>query len=204
MSDRRPPPAGLRLEPTGLPGLTLVRPDPRADDRGLFARTWCSQAFAAAGLPSAFAQTNLSRNRRAGTLRGLHFARPPTPEGKLVSCAHGAIFDVVVDLRRHSPTFRRVFTLEISAENLLALYIPPGFAHGFLTVRHDTDVHYQMTCAYQPGAAAGLRWDDPGLAIPWPRSTPAVISPADAALPAWDDALHALDLDHAAPRPDPA
>lgn len=128
------------------------------------------------------AQCNVSRNRRAHTLRGMHYQLPPHEEAKLVRCTAGAIWDVIVDLRPGSATWLRWTGAELSAENGSALYVPEGFAHGFLTLRDDTEVFYQMSAFYEPGAARGLRWNDPRIGIAWPAE-PAVISERDAAYP---------------------
>lgn len=171
-----------RLE---LEGLCLVEPERRTDPRGFFARTFCEKEFAAAGLPSRFPQCNVSYNRARGSLRGLHYQARPHPEGKLVRCTRGAIFDVAVDIRPESPTFCRWAGVELSAENRLALYIPPGFAHGFQTLGDDCEVFYQMSEPYHQDLARGLRWNDPAFGIAWPIPEPAM-SERDAALPLMD------------------
>lgn len=172
----------MRFAATEIPGVTLVEAEPHVDERGLFARLHCPEAFAAAGHPFAPAQTSLSRNPRAGTLRGLHYQPAPHGETKLVRCTRGRIFDVAVDLRPDSPTRGRWTAAELSAENLAALLIPEGVAHGFLTLEPDSDVLYQISPRYEPGHEAGVRWDDPAFGIVWPQP-PALISPRDAAYP---------------------
>ena len=176
----------MKFRETPLSGAVIVELEPHADDRGFFARTYCDREFAAAGLPTTWPQCNLSRNRRSGTLRGMHFNAPPHEEAKLVRCASGAIWDVIVDIRPGSPTRLRWFGLELSAEAGNALFIPEGFAHGFLTLRDDTDVYYQMGRLFEGAAARGLRWDDPRVGIAWP-APPTVISDRDRALPGVDD-----------------
>lgn len=169
----------MRFTTCAVDGPVIVDIDPHRDDRGAFARTFCEDEFAAAGLPTHFPQNNLSINDRAGTLRGMHYNASPHGESKLVRCVRGAIYDVVVDLRPDSPTRFRHVGVELTADNRRALFVPPDFAHGFVTLVDDTDVHYHMGSPYRPNAARGLRWDDPVLAIDWPMP-PLVISTADA------------------------
>lgn len=152
-----------------LSGAYIVRPKIVEDSRGFFARTYCREEFKAKGLECDFVQCNVSFNHAAGTVRGLHYQAEPHAEVKIVRCVSGAIFDVIVDLRPESPTFRRWYGLELTAENRLALYIPKGFAHGFQTLADQTEVFYQMANFYHPESAAGIRWNDPSLGIPWPR-----------------------------------
>jgi dTDP-4-dehydrorhamnose 3,5-epimerase len=153
---------------TSLAGLILITPEPQRDERGSFARIWCRHEFEEAGLETDIAQSSLSFNRRCGTLRGLHFQRPPHEETKLVRCTRGAVFDVALDLRPHSPTYRSWQGFELSAENGAAIHIPQGFAHGFQTLTDDSEVLYQISAFYAPGAAAGVRHDDPAFGIVWP------------------------------------
>lgn len=167
---------------TKIAGVLVVDVEAHEDERGAFARLQCPDEFAAAGFPFAPAQTSLSRNPHAGTLRGLHYQRAPFAETKLVRAVRGRMFDVVVDLRSHSATFRSWTAVELSADNARALYIPEGVAHGFLTLEPDTDVIYQISPAYRAGREAGVRWDDPAFAIAWPRA-PALISERDATYP---------------------
>lgn len=157
---------------TDLDGVWRVDLDPRVDPRGYFARAFCAEEFLAHGLPAGFVQCNLSFNVARGTLRGLHWQADPHPEGKLVRCTRGAIFDVAVDLRPGSVTLHRWIGVELSARNGGALYIPPGFAHGFQTLTDETEVFYQMTEAYHPSLVRGARWDDPTFAIAWPIPDP--------------------------------
>jgi dTDP-4-dehydrorhamnose 3,5-epimerase len=170
------------FEPTVLAGAFLVRLQSHEDQRGFFARSFCAEEFAARGLPSTFVQCNVSYNRLCGTLRGMHIQRDPRPEGKLVRCTMGAAFDVMVDLRKDSPTYCRWVSVEITAANRLALYIPPGIGHGFQTLADDTELFYQMTEYYVPELASGVRWDDPAFGIEWPIPHP-IISPRDSAFP---------------------
>jgi dTDP-4-dehydrorhamnose 3,5-epimerase len=178
----------VKFAPTALPGVARVSLDRFADARGFFARLHCPEEFAAAGLPFAPVQTSLSRNDAAFTLRGLHFQAPPHDEAKLVRVARGAAYDVVVDLRRDSPTYRRWIAATLSADNGEALLIPVGCAHGFLTLEDATDVLYQIDRLYVPGQARGLRYDDPAIAIAWPAA-PRVIAPADLAWPGLGEDL---------------
>ncbi len=166
-----------------LKGAFLIELECLGDARGLFARTFCSNEFAARGLNSAVSQCNVSYNRQRGTLRGLHFQAPPYEESKLVRCTAGAAFDVTVDIRPGSPTFKQWLSVELSAENRRMLYVPEGFAHGFQTLADDTELFYQMSTPYVPEASRGIRWDDPELAIPWPLHAERIISPRDLSLP---------------------
>jgi dTDP-4-dehydrorhamnose 3,5-epimerase len=160
------------FSPTALDGVWQIDLERRTDPRGYFARSFCADEFAAHGLPTGFVQCNVSFNVRRGTLRGMHWQAAPHPEGKLVRCTRGAIFDVVVDLRRDSATLHRWIGCELTAENGRALYIPPGFAHGFQTLADDSEVFYQMTEAYHGDLSRGARWDDPAFGIVWPLPDP--------------------------------
>lgn len=173
---------------TPLAGAFLVDLERHTDERGFFARTFCEREFAAHGLATRFPQANTSWNRHTGTLRGMHWQAAPHAEAKLVRCTSGAVFDVIVDLRRSSPTRLAWFAAELSAENRTALYIPEGFAHGFLTLADDTEVSYLMSASYAPEAARGLRYDDPRLAIRWP-SAPQVVSERDRTYPDFDESV---------------
>ncbi len=158
----------MRFHETPLSGLWMIELDRLEDERGWFARTFDAQEFASRGLNPAVVQCNSSFNLRRGTLRGMHYQALPHGEPKLVRCVRGAIFDVAVDLRPGSPTFRRWHGVELSADNGLALYIPEGLAHGFQTLRDETEVFYQMGQDYVPEAARGVRFDDSAFAIEWP------------------------------------
>ncbi len=175
----------MRFTPLALDGLWLVQPDRRADERGYFVRTFCEEEFAAHGLPTRFPQHNASFNARRGTLRGLHWQDEPYPEGKLIRCVRGAVFDVAVDIRPGSATRGRWVGVELSGANGDALYIPPGFAHGFQALEDGTELSYLMTERYRDGMARGVRWDDRALAIGWPVQDP-VLSARDATLPNFD------------------
>lgn len=170
------------LRSTELADLVLVELEPAADERGSFTRTFDAALWQEHGLPSEVVQCSVSRNRRRGTLRGLHFQEEPHGETKLVRCSRGAIFDVVVDLRRSSPTYCRWFGQELSERNDLMLVVPRGFAHGFLTLEDASEVHYQMSTPFVPEAARGVRWNDSAFGIVWPFA-PDVISERDQTLP---------------------
>ncbi|HTO81831.1 MAG TPA: dTDP-4-dehydrorhamnose 3,5-epimerase [Methylomirabilota bacterium] len=172
----------MKLLPTPIPGVVQVELQPQTDERGSFARTYCEATFRAHGLEPVGVQCNVSVNPKRGTLRGLHFQAPPAEEAKLVRCARGWIFDVAVDLRRDSPTFRQWFGVELDGERGNGLYIPRGCAHGFLTLADDTVVDYRMGAAYVAELARGVRWNDPAFAIAWPFA-PLHIGERDAAYP---------------------
>jgi dTDP-4-dehydrorhamnose 3,5-epimerase len=178
---------------TKLNGAWVVALEPNTDDRGFFARSFCEREFGEVGLCTRFVQSNISYNLRAGTLRGMHWQASPHGEVKLVRCTAGAVHDVIVDLRAGSPTRLQWFDIELSSENRLALYIPEGFAHGFLTLRDGSEVHYEMGSAYVPAAARGMRWNDPAIGISWP-SDPVVISDRDRAYPDVDPATLAEEV----------
>jgi dTDP-4-dehydrorhamnose 3,5-epimerase len=178
------------FEATPIPGAFIVRPERRQDDRGFFARVWCRDEFAARGIDVDMVQASVSHNRIAGTLRGLHFARAPAREGKLVRCEHGRVFDAIVDLRPDSPAFLRHFAMELDDTDRAALYVPPGVGHGFQTLENDCDVLYMMTEAYQGEHADGVRWNDPAFGIPWPRAVTS-IAERDRTYPDFDRAAHA-------------
>jgi len=177
----------MRIRAAELKGVYVVEMEPHLDERGFFARVFAEEEFAAAGLPIRFPHQNLSRNTRAGTLRGLHFNEASTREAKLVRCTSGAIWDVVVDLRRDSPTRFRWFGLELSADKGNAVFVPEGLAHGFVTLADLSDVFYHMSRPYTPGAGRGARWNDPRFGIRWPVE-PVVMSEQDRSYPDFDEA----------------
>jgi dTDP-4-dehydrorhamnose 3,5-epimerase len=158
----------MRFEEAPLPGVWVIDVDPLTDERGWFARTFDATEFATRGLNPTVAQCNASFNVRRNTLRGLHYQAEPHAETKLVRCIRGAIFDVAVDLRPESPTYRRWHSVELSSTNRRMLYIPRGLAHGFQTLTDDCELLYLMGRDYVPGAGRGVRWDDPAFAIDWP------------------------------------
>ena len=153
---------------TALKDAFIIEPEPIHDERGFFARTWSQEEFLQRGLNPTVVQQNISLNKVRGTLRGMHYQVKPHQEAKLVRCTAGPIFDVIVDLRKDSPTFHKWFGLELSSNNRRMLYVPESFAHGFQTLEDDTEVGYQISEYYHPEAARGLRWDDPALGINWP------------------------------------
>lgn len=164
----------MLFKPTKLKGAYIIDIEPKKDGRGFFARSFCRKEFAAAGVKLLIKQSSISYNQKRGTLRGLHYQTAPHQEAKLVSCPKGAIYDVIVDLRKSSSTYCQWIGLELSAENHKMLYIPEGFAHGFQTLKDDTVVFYQISEFYHPESARGLRWDDPALAIKWPVKNPTI------------------------------
>ena len=172
----------MRFVELPLAGAFRVELERHADDRGYFARTYCAREFAAAGLEPAVVQASISWNARRGTLRGMHWQAPPHAEAKLVRCAQGRIHDVVVDLRPGSPTYLRHAAVELSAAEGNALYIPPGLAHGFLTLVDGCQVHYQMSTFHAPEAGRGARWNDPAFGIEWPAPVE-VVSERDRSWP---------------------
>ena len=158
----------MRFHETGLQDAWLIEPEPAHDERGFFARTFCIREFAEQGLTTHFVQHSLSQTKARGAVRGMHFQRPPHAEVKLVSCARGAILDVIIDLRPNSPSYRQWRGFELTPDNHRRLYVPEGFAHGFQTLEHDTEVLYQISEFYSPEHARGVRWDDPAFGISWP------------------------------------
>ena len=153
---------------TALKGAFLIEPERLHDDRGFFARTWCQKEFQAHGINTNVAQCNISYNKKKGTLRGMHYQSAPCEEARLVRCTAGAAYDVIIDLRPDSITFRNWVSAELTAENRKMLYIPEGFAHGFITLTDNTEFFYQMSEFYMPDYARGVRWDDPAFNIKWP------------------------------------
>jgi dTDP-4-dehydrorhamnose 3,5-epimerase len=158
----------MRFTETPLAGAYLIDSTPVEDDRGFFAYGFRADEFTARGLIPAIAQVNVSFTRQRGTLRGLHFQIPPHEEAKTIRCVRGAAYDVIVDLRSDSTTRGRWFATELTAENRRAVYVPPGFAHGFQTLTDDVEVLYFVSAYYTPSHYRGVRWDDPALAITWP------------------------------------
>jgi dTDP-4-dehydrorhamnose 3,5-epimerase len=172
----------VKFQATDIGGVVLIEIEPHLDERGFFARLYCPEEFAAAGIQFKSAQTSLSRNVKKHTLRGVHFQPPLQEEAKLIHVTQGALYEVVVDLRRDSPTFRRWQAFNLDARRLRAIYVPEGCGHGFLTLEPNTDVLYQISRLHVPGFARGYRWDDPLLGIEWP-AVPAVVSEADRTWP---------------------
>lgn len=164
---------------TRLKGAYLIDIEPYEDQRGFFARSWCQDEFAKHGLNPRLVQCNITFNKKLGTLRGMHYQIAPYAEAKLVRCTMGAIFDVIIDLRRDSPTYKQWISVTLSAENHRAIYIPEYFAHGYQTLVDNTEVFYQMSEFYYPECARGIRWDDPAFGIIWPDVAQRVISEKD-------------------------
>jgi dTDP-4-dehydrorhamnose 3,5-epimerase len=175
----------MRFEPLAIDGAALVRIDPHPDPRGFFARTFCVEEFAAAGLPTSLLQGSVSFNEHAGTVRGMHFQWPPSREGKLVRCTRGRLYDVLLDLRPGSPSYLQHVAVTLDEENRDTVFIPPGIAHGFQTLLARTEIWYQMTDLYAPELAAGVRWNDSAFSIRWPMPQ-SMISERDAGYPDFD------------------
>lgn len=173
----------MRFEPLPLAGAWRVLPENRGDARGHFARTFCAREFEAHGLNPALAQANLSFNAKRGTLRGLHWQCAPHAEDKLVRVTRGEVWDVLVDLRPDSPSYRKWHGESLSEESAVQLFIPRGFAHGFVTLRDDSEMLYLMSEFYEPSSARGARYDDPAFAIDWPLTRDLVVSERDLAFP---------------------
>jgi dTDP-4-dehydrorhamnose 3,5-epimerase len=168
----------MKFNETPIFGAFIIESNPFVDDRGSFHRTFCQKEFEKHGIENTFVQSSISRNKFKGTLRGMHFQSNPTTECKLVRCIRGKAFDVIVDIRPESPSFLQNFTIELDEKNPVSLFIPPGVAHGFLTLVDDTDILYQMSAYYEPNKAHGYRWNDPAFNITWPEE-PTIISVAD-------------------------
>lgn len=183
------------FESTAVDGAFVVRPEPRTDDRGHFARLWCSEEFGARGLVDHIVQLNAGFSHKAGTLRGMHYQLPPHAEVKLARCTRGAVFDVVIDLRRGSPTFRRWAGVTLTPDNGAMMYVPEGCAHGYITLEDNSELTYATSQTYAPASARGVRYDDPAFALDWPRAA-TVVSAADLGWPDFDDsAAVVLDRD---------
>lgn len=163
------------FKPTNFRGAYVIEPERRADFRGYLARTYCEKEFAALGLETHIAQCSVSFNQRKGTLRGMHYQVAPFEEVKVVRCIRGAIYDVIIDLRPSSSTFKKHFAVELDERNGNALYVPAGFAHGFQTLAGNSEVFYQMSQYYSESHARGVRWNDPAFAIPWPEDARTIL-----------------------------
>jgi dTDP-4-dehydrorhamnose 3,5-epimerase len=174
-----------------LKGAFIVEPEPHTDERGLFARTFCQDEFKAVGLDKPFVQINHSVNHTARTLRGLHYQVEPFVEAKLIRCIAGKVFDVIVDLRKKSDTYLQYFGIDLSEKNMKMIYVPEGFAHGFVTLENNTQLIYHHTAFYKPGFEAGIRYNDPRLNIDWPVE-PAIISEKDKNIPLLDASFSGL------------
>lgn len=172
----------MNFKETKLKGAYIIDVKPLRDERGFFGRSYCKDEFEAYGLNTNAVQANLSYNKTKGTLRGMHMQVSPNEETKLVRCNRGAIYDVIIDMRENSMTYMKWIGVELTADNYRMLYVPEGFAHGFITLEDDTDVSYQVTQFYTPGAERCFRWDDPAFDIEWPIQ-PKVVSKKDSAHP---------------------
>lgn len=172
----------MKFLETNISGVFEIRPELVHDERGFFARSWCQKEFASRGLNSRLVQCNISGSLQRGTLRGMHYQAAPFAEAKLIRCTHGSIFDVALDLRPDSATYKRWTAAVLTAENHHMFYVPEGCAHGFLTLEDDCEVFYQMSEFYHPETARGVRWNDPAFGIDWPEKVE-VISARDAAYP---------------------
>lgn len=172
----------MKFTETPLQGAFVIELEPITDERGFFARSWCKKEFEARGLNGNLVQCNVSYNRTKGTLRGMHYQAKPHEEVKLVRCTLGAIYDVIIDLRPMSATFRQWSGVELTAANRKAHYVPEGFAHGFQTLEDDTELFYLMSESYHPESARTVRWDDPRIAVTWPLANP-IVGEQDRAAP---------------------
>jgi dTDP-4-dehydrorhamnose 3,5-epimerase len=172
----------MRFTETPLAGAYVIGLERREDERGFFARSFCQEEFQRHGLDPRVAQCNISYNKKKGTLRGMHFQAAPHEEAKLVRCTAGSAYDVIVDLRSASRTFLQWHGIELSAHNRLMLFIPAGFAHGFLTLKDEVEIFYQMSVPHEPGSAGGFRWNDPAFRIQWPFA-PSSVSKRDSGFP---------------------
>lgn len=182
----------MKIKDVGFSGAKLIELEKRGDDRGFFARLFCEDEFKQLGLESRFVQINNSLTMEAGTLRGLHYQLPPAAEVKVVRCVQGALFDVVLDLRPDSPTFRQWFGAELSAVNRTMMYVPRGFAHGFLTLTDAAEAIYLVSASYSQPQERGVRFDDTSIGIRWPIA-PTSVSDKDRTWPDLDHAFHGLD-----------
>ena len=189
----------MRFTRTDIPGAVIVELQKFEDERGYFARGWCSREFAEQGLPDKFVQMNISYNRHSHTLRGFHYQIAPYGEDKLLRCIRGGVFDVVIDLRPDSPTYKQHICLDMTAKNQRMLLVPKGCANAFLTMEDETEATYLVSEPYQPTAERGVRWNDPAFGIKWPIDTPAVISAKDRS---WPDYTDSASLAGSRQRPD--
>jgi dTDP-4-dehydrorhamnose 3,5-epimerase len=172
----------MRFHETKIPGVFQIQLESSVDDRGFFARSWCRKEFQSHGLKDQLAQCSVSFSKRKGTLRGMHYQADPFPETKVVSCTRGAVYDVVIDLRRASPAYRHWIGVHLTAADRNMIYVPEGCAHGFMTLEDETEVFYQISEFYYPELARGVRWDDPAFEVSWPLPVE-VISDRDRSYP---------------------
>ena len=179
----------MTIRNTPINGIHVLEAQHIEDHRGFFARTWCARELESADLSITIAQCSISFNKRKGTTRGLHYQVPPSQEHKIVRCTMGSIYDVAVDLRPTSPTYLQWFSIELSAQNRLALYVPPGCAHGFQTLADDSEVFYMISEPYNPDSARTIRWNDPLIDVSWPQKDDVIISQNDLLAPLFDAAI---------------
>ena len=178
---------GISFKETKLKGAFVIDPERFNDDRGFLARSFSAKELESHGLNPRIAECNISFSRKRYTVRGMHFQKPPNAQAKLVRCTKGAIYDVIIDLRPESPTFKQWIGEELTAENRRMLYVPEGFAHGFQTLEDDTEVFYQISNFYTPGSEGGVRWNDPVFAIDWPATDGITINDRDMSYPDFKD-----------------
>jgi len=183
----------MKFHPTGLNGAFTIELEKRNDERGFFGRAFCEKEFSALGLSSKFVQINNAWSRNKGTLRGMHYQLPESAETKMVRCIRGSVYDVILDLRPHSPTFGDYFGAELSEENRVMMYVPKGFAHGLITLEDNTEVFYLSDEFYSPLHERGLCFDDPRFQINWPLE-PTVVSEKDKCWPNYDPEYHGINL----------
>jgi dTDP-4-dehydrorhamnose 3,5-epimerase len=175
----------MKFVETKIRGAFLIDPERMEDERGFFARTWDPNELKARGLNPDLAQCSISLNKKKGTLRGMHYQAAPHEEAKVVRCTMGAIYDVILDLRPGSPSFKQWFSVELTAENRLQLYVPEGVAHGFQALTDNAEVSYQISEFFHPESSKGVRWDDPAFKIQWPLPV-TVLSRKDSSYPGWE------------------
>ena len=181
----------MLFRPAPQAGAYLIEQEPRCDERGFFARAFCAREFAGAGLESDFVQANNTLTAKKGTVRGFHYQLPPSAEVKLVRCIRGAVYDVIVDIRPDSKTFRQSFGATLDENNRHMMYVPRGFAHGFISLTDDAELHYMVSAFYDAKAERGLRYNDPAFNVAWPLEM-AQISAKDAAWPDFNEEFHAV------------
>jgi dTDP-4-dehydrorhamnose 3,5-epimerase len=175
----------MRFTPSRIPGAWVIDIEPIADSRGFFATTWLPEELRRRGIDPALAQCNLTYNHKRGTLRGMHFQKPPHAQAKIVRATRGGLLDVILDLRRDSPAYKQWDAIELSAANRRMLYMPEGVAHGYLTLTDDVEAYYHVSSPYAPAAESGVRWNDPAFGIVWPFA-PSVMSDKDAGWPLFE------------------
>jgi len=173
----------LIFTPTDLQDACIIDIEPRRDERGYFARVWCAREFEAQGLNTDLVQCNVAYNHKKGIMRGMHYQQQAHAEVKLVRCTRGAVYDVIVDLRVDSPSYLKWTGVELTEENHRMLYVPEGFAHGYVTLQDNSELFYQVSQFYAPGAEGGVRWDDPAVGIDWPETGELLISEKDRSWP---------------------